>query len=215
MAAVGNRRSGLERAITREDDEEGEDDEEIEDEKEESEQRGGVMPMGRDRSQSPSRELAISGDGPPRDGRGGPTPPKKSRGTAALVLGIPLEVVSPFHGYDADFVQPVPSARYRRLKRNAASEVDLGFWERDSKAYRKAMQCVVTQSDLVVAVWDGIPRGSEGGTWQAIEFARALGLPVVHIDVTNRVTKLHNHGPAAQHPREVARAVRERCVRDV
>jgi hypothetical protein len=48
------------------------------------------MPLGRDRNQSASRELSISGDGPPADGRGGPTPPKKSRGTAALVLGVRL-----------------------------------------------------------------------------------------------------------------------------
>ena len=45
-------------------------DEDVEDEKEESEARGGVMPMTRDRKQPPSRELGISGDGPPGDGRG-------------------------------------------------------------------------------------------------------------------------------------------------
>ncbi len=66
-------------------------DEDTQDEREETEQRGGVAPLQRDRPKPPSRELSISGDGPPDDGRGGPTPPKKSRGTAALVLGITLE----------------------------------------------------------------------------------------------------------------------------
>ncbi len=89
MSAVGNQRSGKDRGSDREDDPES-DDEDVEDEKEESEARGGVMPMTRDRKQPPSRELGISGDGPPGDGRGGPTPPKKSRGTASLVLGIKL-----------------------------------------------------------------------------------------------------------------------------
>jgi hypothetical protein len=89
MAAVGNERPGLERGTERDEDVDTED-EEIEDEDEESEQRGGVMPMTRDRKQATSRELSISGSGPPDDGRGGPTPPKKSRGTASLVLGIRL-----------------------------------------------------------------------------------------------------------------------------
>ena len=89
MTSVANERSGLDRGVERDDDAET-DDEEVEDEREESEQRGGVMPMTRDRMQPPSRELSISGNGPPDDGRGGPTPPKKWRGTASLVLGIRL-----------------------------------------------------------------------------------------------------------------------------
>jgi len=66
-------------------------DEDIEDENEANRQRGGVQPTLKDRNEAPSRELGISGDqGPPGAGRGGPTPPKKSRGTASLVLGVPV-----------------------------------------------------------------------------------------------------------------------------
>ncbi|PIE25697.1 MAG: hypothetical protein CSA62_00235 [Planctomycetota bacterium] len=89
MAAVGNKRAGVDSGEEREDDAETED-EEIEDEQEESEQRGGVMPRMRDRRPPAGRDLAISGDGPPDDGRGGPSPPKKARGTASLVLGVRL-----------------------------------------------------------------------------------------------------------------------------
>ncbi|MCP4593481.1 MAG: hypothetical protein GY842_22315 [bacterium] len=71
--------------------EEEDSDEEVEEDRESSKQRGGVQPSLKDRNESPSRELGISGeDGPPGTGRGGPTPPKKSRGTASLVLGIPI-----------------------------------------------------------------------------------------------------------------------------
>ena len=89
MAPVGNTAKGIDRGVER-DEELDTEDEDIEDQKEESEQRGGVMPLSRDRSTPAGRELTISGDGPPNDGRGGPTPPKKSRGTASLVLGITL-----------------------------------------------------------------------------------------------------------------------------
>lgn len=81
-----------EHAQTAEDDSEDEDrDEPVEDERESSTQRGGIQPMLKDRQEAPSRELGISGSqGPPGTGRGGPTPPKKSRGTASLVLGVPV-----------------------------------------------------------------------------------------------------------------------------
>jgi hypothetical protein len=72
------------------DDEESED-EKVEDSPESSVQRGGVQPMLKDRNEAPSRDLGLAGDqGPPGAGRGGPTPPKKSRGTASLVLGVPV-----------------------------------------------------------------------------------------------------------------------------
>jgi hypothetical protein len=63
----------------------------VQDEPASSTQRGGVQPLLKDRQAAPSRELGISGDeGMPGTGRGGPTPPKKSRGTASLVLGSPI-----------------------------------------------------------------------------------------------------------------------------
>lgn len=63
----------------------------IDDERSASTQRGGIQPTMKDRQAAPSRDLGISGEqGPPGAGRGGPTPPKKSRGTASLVLGVPV-----------------------------------------------------------------------------------------------------------------------------
>lgn len=54
-------------------------------------QRLGVQPLLRDRNAAPSRQLGISGPkGPPGAGRGGPTPVKRSRGTAAMLVGVPL-----------------------------------------------------------------------------------------------------------------------------
>ncbi|HHI68468.1 MAG TPA: hypothetical protein ENJ97_03990 [Planctomycetes bacterium] len=70
----------------------GEDeDQEVNEEKRRSRQRGGTQPSLRDRRPPPSRDLALSQPGDqPGKGRGGPTPPKKDRGTAALILGLPL-----------------------------------------------------------------------------------------------------------------------------
>ncbi len=60
------------------------------DDVQDQQQRGGAQPAARDRNVAPSRQLGISGPkGPPGAGRGGPTPIKKSRGTAAMLLGVP------------------------------------------------------------------------------------------------------------------------------
>lgn len=66
-------------------------DEPTPDESKSATQRGGIQPLLKDRNASPARDLGISdAQGPPGgEGRGGPTPPKKSRGTASLVLGVP------------------------------------------------------------------------------------------------------------------------------
>ena len=62
----------------------------VDEEDEEREARGGAQPSLKDRKGAPSRDLSISGPGEGGEGRGGPTPPKKARGTAALVMGLPV-----------------------------------------------------------------------------------------------------------------------------
>lgn len=56
-----------------------------------SNQRGGIQPSLPDRTAAPSRELGITGPKSkrPGTGRGGPSPLKKARGTAALLMGVP------------------------------------------------------------------------------------------------------------------------------
>lgn len=79
--------------VSSDDNAEVEDDSDSEDEDEEQENRGGVQPSMRDRRPPASRDLQISfGNRPNPDanGRGGPSQPKKSRGVASLVLGVPI-----------------------------------------------------------------------------------------------------------------------------
>ena len=75
------------------DDEDLDNEEDVDDEEEEQEARGGMQPSLRDRKPPVSRDLSIGfGNQPSPDakGRGGPSQPKKSRGTASLVLGVPI-----------------------------------------------------------------------------------------------------------------------------
>ena len=70
-----------------------EDDEDVSDDESKSEARGGMQPNLRDRRPPVSRDLTIGfGNQSSQDanGRGGPSEGKKSRGTASLVLGVPI-----------------------------------------------------------------------------------------------------------------------------
>jgi hypothetical protein len=52
---------------------------------------GAVQPVLQDRAQAPNRELGLSGaTSGQSNGRGGPSPQKKSRGVGALLLGVPM-----------------------------------------------------------------------------------------------------------------------------
>lgn len=75
------------------DDQQIEDDDEFEDDAEEQKARGGMQPNLRDRRPPVSRDLSIgfgNQPNPDANGRGGPSDQKKSRGTASLVLGVPV-----------------------------------------------------------------------------------------------------------------------------
>jgi len=78
----------------RPDDEPVEEEQDVNDEDEEQRSRGGVQPNLRDRRPPVNRDLQIGfGSGKPSpdsNGRGGPSAPKKSRGVASLVLGVPI-----------------------------------------------------------------------------------------------------------------------------
>jgi hypothetical protein len=72
-------------------DEKAEDDQDVDDEETKDESRGGMQPSLRDRRPPPNRDLSIGwGNQPGGEGRGGPSPQKKQRGTASLVLGVPI-----------------------------------------------------------------------------------------------------------------------------
>ncbi len=75
------------------DDEDLEQEDEVDEEEEDQEARGGMQPSLRDRKPPVSRDLTIgfgNQPNPDANGRGGPSQPKKSRGTASLVLGVPI-----------------------------------------------------------------------------------------------------------------------------
>lgn len=90
-------------------------------------------------------------------------------------------------GGSVTFVQPCRQAvssfrdderaEFERL-RELATVVALPFDEPSNDAYEAAGVVVVALSELLIAVWDGLPAVGKGGTGDAVAAARALGREV-------------------------------------
>jgi hypothetical protein len=113
---------------------------------------------------------------------------------AALLLGIPLEIVRPFEDYASDFETHFVRTRYETLRAAARCEEILTRRERSDAAYEAAMNWVVMRSDLLVVAWDGRPAEGAGGTGDAVKRAAQLNKPWLHLDVTDLSVKYHAVG---------------------
>ena len=100
--------------------------------------------------------------------------------------GAKLEVITPFPlvEYRHDFEQPTDLAEFEQLVRQADSVVELAN-EREtsrSQGYLAAGRAVVESSEIVIAVWDGQPAASSGGTLETIKHALEHKRVVLWVD---------------------------------
>jgi hypothetical protein len=98
--------------------------------------------------------------------------------------GAALHAVLPFVDIERTFSSK-DLAEYRWLVGQASVEV-LQTQGTDEDAYLAAGQRVVELADIMIAVWDGKPAKGKGGTADIVACARAVGVPVIHIDPLER-----------------------------
>ncbi|HGY90493.1 MAG TPA: hypothetical protein ENK43_04910 [Planctomycetes bacterium] len=120
-------------------DQPADEDEDVDDESEAEKARGGLQPHLRDRRPPPSRDLGVGfGNQSGGDGRGGPGQRKKSRGTASLVLGVPIpdhvkgQVNPGTTKITQERVEPQPedAPRSRAMKRDPRKGAAASRWPR-------------------------------------------------------------------------------------
>lgn len=70
-----------------------------------------------------------------------------------------------------------------------------------NEAYEKAGFYIADHSDVMIAVWDGLPSQGRGGTAEIVERARTLGKPICHVwagnykkDSAKRTDVVEKHG---------------------
>ncbi|WP_395740527.1 hypothetical protein [Prosthecobacter sp.] len=108
---------------------------------------------------------------------------------AARELGIPVHVLLPLAEgeFEKDFSSPATWARSKAQMDRAAAVPgpdSLRTVEGEStrpECYFNQGIAMLEAVDVLIAVWDGQPPRGSGGTAQMIAQARAMGLPVLHI----------------------------------
>ena len=107
---------------------------------------------------------------------------------AALTCGLDLAVCLPFPAgvYARDFGEPEWARTSAMLDQARTAMALADFKGGDEAAYELAGRIVLSQSDILIAVWDGEASRGRGGTTQVIAEAVALHQPVVHIDASGR-----------------------------
>lgn len=107
---------------------------------------------------------------------------------AALECGANLAVCLPFAAeqYRRDF-DPEQWARSAALLSRARSVASLAEYRAgDEAGYELAGRMVLSQSDILLAIWDGEGARGRGGTTHIIGEAVALHQPVIHIDAAGK-----------------------------
>jgi len=108
-----------------------------------------------------------------------------------LLSGGLLEVVIPFAGYDHTFSEGHDREEYLRLLVNASNQEVLERHGSDEEAYLASGQRVVDRSDLLLAVWDGLPAAGLGGTGDVVSYALQREKKTIHLNpVTQEIRHL-------------------------
>ena len=101
---------------------------------------------------------------------------------AVLRGGGSLEVVVPFDGYELTFAEGDERQAYNRLLRRALRREVLEKRGSDEDAYLAAGQRVVDRSELLIAVWDGLPATGLGGTADVVRYAVMQRKKTIHLN---------------------------------
>lgn len=112
---------------------------------------------------------------------------------AAIAHGFAVQVVLPVprENYRLDFARAEARARFDCLLAQATCVLELPspFAEREA-AYTLAGRATLAHSDVLVAVWDGAPARGRGGTGEIVALALRRGMPVIHLPVDGKTSRI-------------------------
>jgi len=148
----------------------------------------------------------------------------RAAATQATARGWYLAAPLPFfkETYERDFPDTLDEFRTMlaaAAKDQAVVELDGEYEEKDrrNRGYLEVGRFVVRNSDLLIAVWDGMDAKGMGGTGDIVAYAREHGMQVLHIDATDprEVTLVSEEARTLpNHPEEISEIV-ARVVRHI
>ena len=95
-------------------------------------------------------------------------------------LEVPLPL--PKKEYLDDFKTSESKAQFEKLLKRAVYVGELPLCDSRDEAYEEVGRHVVERSDILIALWDGLPPRGIGGTSRIVSFARERGIPVLWIN---------------------------------
>lgn len=117
-----------------------------------------------------------------------------ARGVTSLAIGadqlfasvlleerIPYTALIPCDRYDETFVRPSDLSLFRVALANAADVTTLPYSAPSEEAFFAAGKAIAERSDLLIAVWNGLPARGLGGTADIVNYALGIGRRVLHI----------------------------------
>lgn len=112
---------------------------------------------------------------------------------SAMQTGMKIRALLPFprDAYAVDFHSAASKETFFTFLKHAAEVTELparrGSPDDDARAYAACGAAMVSQCDLLLAVWDGQEGRGAGGTNDVITMALAAGKPVIWFDSRQRV----------------------------
>lgn len=106
-----------------------------------------------------------------------------------LKFGGSLIAVIPFPDYSRTFRSENERLRYEQLLGAAEQVITLPGERDEESSYLTAGELVVQESEMMVAVWDGLPAKGKGGTGDIVSFAVSLNRRVLHIEPIHKQIK--------------------------
>lgn len=106
-------------------------------------------------------------------------------------MKIDLVSVIPSAGYEETF-EIKDQSEYFRLKSLSSSIEILNFSSPSEEAFLYAGKYITDHSDLIFAVWDGLPAKGLGGTGDIVRYALSLGKHVIHLNTVDKNKLVYN-----------------------
>jgi hypothetical protein len=107
----------------------------------------------------------------------------------ALDAGYALHALLPFERdtYALDFSRAASRRQFDELLARAATVTELpGRPGVSGQAYRRAGHALLDETDLLIAIWDGLPPRGPGGTAEVVDEAFRRSIPVIHVSTDGR-----------------------------
>jgi hypothetical protein len=98
---------------------------------------------------------------------------------------IPVIAIIPSENYVETFNKEQLKA-YLNLLTKVESKIELSFEEPTEDSFYKAGKLVVEHSDILFAVWNGLPAEGKGGTADIVEYAKSMNKRIIHFNVLKK-----------------------------